>query len=103
MNHEIRKVTKFVNSWVKNGDGYYPVLKRYLLILSVRILESSVEGGRPSLAAAPEGPDTRPSASASAASIAFVSSDADILENSLAAWSACSGSRESQLSSTVKF
>src|SRR5215831_6756608 len=45
------------------------VLKRCVLIFSDLIFESRVDRGMPSLAAAPEGPDTRPLVSANAASI----------------------------------
>src|SRR5262249_4380120 len=45
-------------------------LKRRLSILSALIFDSSVEDGTPSRTAAPNGPDTRPLLSASAASIA---------------------------------
>src|ERR1700723_4595223 len=55
-------------------------LKRCLFILNALIFESRVEGGIPSLAAAPVGPDTCPWASASAASIAFFSSEGGILK-----------------------
>ena len=44
-------------------------MKRCLLIFSDRIFDSRVEGGTPSLAAAPDGQDTQPLASAKAASI----------------------------------
>src|SRR5260370_30774320 len=44
-------------------------LNRYLLIFRRLILESRVRVGRPSLAAAPMGPEIRPELSASAASI----------------------------------
>jgi len=44
-------------------------LKRNLLIFSDRILDSRVEAGMPSWAAAPEGPDTRPPAAANAFSM----------------------------------
>jgi hypothetical protein len=46
---------------------------------SALIFDSSVVEGTPSLAAAPDDRDTRPLASASAASIVFRSSDSDIL------------------------
>jgi hypothetical protein len=45
------------------------VLKRFLSIFSDRILDSKVDSGIPSLAAAPDGPKTRPSLSRKAASI----------------------------------
>src|ERR1051326_4328449 len=45
------------------------VLKRCLLMLNDRILVSSVDTGRPSLAAAPRSPETRPLVSVNAASI----------------------------------
>ena len=44
-------------------------MKRFFLILSALIFDSSVDDGIPSLAAAPEGPATRPLLSANAASI----------------------------------
>jgi hypothetical protein len=47
----------------------YAGLKRCLLILRDLIFDSRVEGGMPSLAAAPDGPDTRPLLSVNAASI----------------------------------
>ena len=49
--------------------GCYILRKRCLLILRALILESSVDCGIPSLAAAPRGPDTLPLLSARAASI----------------------------------
>ena len=45
------------------------LLKRFLLILSDRIFDSTVDRGMPSIAAAPEGPKTRPALSRKAASI----------------------------------
>src|SRR5216684_1340886 len=45
------------------------LLKRFLLILSDRIFDSSVDREIPSLAAAPDGPNTCPSLSRSADSI----------------------------------
>jgi hypothetical protein len=50
-------------------DGDYAVLKRCLLILNFLILHSSVCLGMPSFAAAPVGPEIRPSAWRSAFSI----------------------------------
>src|SRR2546429_4180389 len=44
-------------------------LKRFLLIFSALIFDSRVDPGTPSLAAAPDGPDTRPPHSRKAASI----------------------------------
>src|SRR5271163_1594785 len=55
----------FSNSRNRSHDR----LKRYLLILSERILDSSVEAGMPSRTAAPDGPEMRPSAASSADSI----------------------------------
>src|SRR5437764_10814974 len=49
--------------------GGLKVLKRCVLILSDLIFESRVDRGMPSLAAAPEGPDTRPLVSTKVASI----------------------------------
>src|SRR5271169_5060894 len=54
------------------------VLKLYLLMFIDRILDSKVDGGIPSKAAAPDGPDTRPPASASAESIMHRSSATDL-------------------------
>ncbi len=45
------------------------VLKRISLIFSYLIFDSSVEPGIPSLAAAPEGPDTRPPLSVNSISV----------------------------------
>src|SRR6516164_146449 len=78
-------------------------LKRCLLILKALIFESRVDGGMPSLAAAPVGPATRPPASASAASIVFLSSEGGILKIGRPGSLGGSMVRESQRSSTVKF
>ena len=45
------------------------ILKRFLSILRERIFDSRVDRGIPNLAAAPDGPDTRPVLSRRAASI----------------------------------
>jgi len=45
------------------------LLKSFLLILSALIFDSRVDPGTPSLAAAPDGPDTRPPHSRKAASM----------------------------------
>src|SRR6185437_11083412 len=61
-------------SW-KSDDGDAPFreggirLNRFLSILRTLIFDSRVEGGMPSLVAAPNGPATRPMASSRAASI----------------------------------
>src|SRR6266852_498949 len=47
----------------------FAVLKRFLLIFSDLIFDSKVDPGKPSLAAAPDGPDTCPPLSRGAASI----------------------------------
>ena len=57
----------------------YTLLKRNLLILSERILDSRVEAGMPSWAAAPDGPDTRPPVAANAASMTSFSWAGDFL------------------------
>src|SRR5229473_3439683 len=49
------------------------VLKRFLLIFSDLIFDSKVDPGKPSLAAAPDGPDTCPPLSRRAASIISLS------------------------------
>jgi len=56
-----------------------PHLKRRLSIFSALILDSRVDDGTPSRAAAPNGPDTRPLLSASAASMASFSCVASVL------------------------
>src|ERR1700674_2896309 len=104
---ELRKLVrlrKLVISWayVRFVDGYV-VLKRFLLIFSDLIFESSVVPGIPSLAAAPDGPNTRPLVSRSAASIISFSWVASFSEKSNCTFgSVAEGRRESQLSSTEK-
>src|SRR5579871_6134890 len=51
------------------GIRVQAVLNRYLLILSDRIFDSSVDAGTPNWLAAPEGPETRPPLAANAASM----------------------------------
>src|SRR5258708_19016314 len=53
---------------MRSAEGFV-VLKSFLLIFSDRILDSKVDPGRPSLAAAPDGPDICPPPSRRAASI----------------------------------
>src|ERR1700737_5348821 len=80
------------------------VLKRFLLIFSDLIFAPRVDPGSPSLAAAPDGPDTRPRLSRRAASIISFSWAASFRDSS--SWlfgSLPKGFRESQLSSTEKF
>ena len=52
---------------LKRGPSYRGALNRYTLTFKRLIFESSVRDGRPSLVAAPFGPDTRPLLAASAA------------------------------------
>ena len=66
--YEFRKITKFVRASYLIFEGSVP-LKRFLLIPSVLIFDSRVVPGMPSLAAAPDGPDTLPPHSRRAASI----------------------------------
>ena len=75
-------------------------LKRYLLIFSDRILDSSVEAGTPSWAAAPDGPETRPSVAANAVSMASFSCAADRMAMGPPPCLAEEDSSESQLGST---
>src|ERR1700741_4643356 len=75
------------------------VRKRLLLIFNTRIFDSSVERGIPSRAAAPEGPNTRPSLARSASSMSSFSCEASaptIPSRLLRA-----GRVDTQLSSTV--
>src|SRR5712664_3564308 len=53
---------------MRSAEGFV-VLKRFLLIFSDLIFDSKVDLGKPSLAAAPDGPDTCPPLSRRAASI----------------------------------
>src|SRR5579862_1144720 len=75
------------------------VLKRYLLIFNDRILDSRVEAGTPSCAAAPDGPEMRPPVDANAVSMTSFSSASDFLANPLAGREAV-GSTEIHLGST---
>src|SRR5260370_38908299 len=80
------------------------VLKRFLSIFNDRIFESRVDPGIPSLAAAPDGPDTRPRLLPRAASIISLSWAASFRDSSTGlVGSLARGCRESQLSSTEKF
>src|SRR4029077_17639588 len=89
-----------LNARIRDG---YAVLKRFLLIFSDLIFESRVVPGIPSLAAAPDGPNTRPLVSRSAASIISFSWVASFSEKSNCTFgSVAEGRRESQLSSTEK-
>src|SRR5262247_231373 len=56
-----------------DGEGVYPDLKRRLSILRLLIFDSNVDAGTPRRVAAPNGPDTRPLLSMSAASMASFS------------------------------
>src|SRR5208283_485201 len=93
---------------LRSVEGYID-LKRFLSILSDLIFESRVEPGIPSLTAAPEGPDTLPLLSSSAASIISFSREASFRDSSGRPSSGppfrslARGCRDSQLSSTVKF
>src|SRR5712664_218590 len=80
------------------------VLKRYLSIFSDLIFVSKVDPGIPSLAAAPDGPDTRPPLSRKAASIISFSWAASFSDSSNWLFGGFArGFRDSQLSSTEKF
>src|SRR5712671_3792771 len=85
------------------AEGFV-VLKCFLLIFSDLIFDSKVDPGKPSLAAAPDGPDTCPPLSRRAASIISFSWAASFRDSS--SWlfgSVARGCRKSQLSSTEKF
>src|SRR6266849_8228748 len=88
---------------MRSAEGF-EVLIRFLLIFSDLTFDSRVDPGIPSLAAAPDGPDTRPPLSRRAASIIFFSWAAGLRDSPKwlfgpVAW----GCRKSQLSSTEKF
>src|SRR5712692_3274102 len=88
---------------MRSAEGFV-VLKRLLLIFSDLIFDSTVDSGKPSLAAAPVGPDTCPPHSRRAASIISFSWAASFRDSS--SWlfgSLATGCRESQLPSTEKF
>lgn len=68
---ENQKITTFVI--LREKAAYWRNLKMCLLMLYALIFESKVEGGTPSLAAAPDGPETLPQVNASASSMAFFS------------------------------
>src|SRR5260370_11645946 len=86
------------------ADGGTAVLKLFLSIFSDLIFVSRVDPGMPSLAAAPDGPDTRPPLSRRATSIISFSWAASFRDSSSGLFcSLARGCRESQLSSTEKF
>src|SRR5712692_9278200 len=88
---------------MRSAEGFV-VLKRFLQIFSDLIFDSKVDPGKPSLAAAPDGPDTCPPLSRRAASIIPFSWAASFRDSS--SWlfgSPARGWRKSQLSSTEKF
>src|SRR6266851_2517543 len=88
---------------MRSAEGFV-VLKGFLLIFSDLIFDSKMDPGKPSLAAAPDGPDTCPPLSRRAASIISFSWAASFRDSS--SWlfgSLARGCRESQLSSTEKF
>src|SRR6266849_1947434 len=87
---------------MRSAEGF-EVLIRFLLIFSDLIFDSRVDPGIPSLAAAPDGPDTWPPLSRRAASIIPFSWAASFRDSS--SWlfdSLVRGCRKSQLSSTEK-
>src|SRR4029077_1344372 len=105
---ELRKLVRLRKlviscAYVRFRDGY-AVLKRFLLIFSDLIFESRVDPGIPNLAAAPDGPDTRPPDSRRATSIISFSWATSIRDSSRCPFgSLATDFRESQLSSTEKF
>src|SRR5579864_3559900 len=82
---------------------HYALLNRCLLIFRALILESSVDCGIPSLAAAPEGPETLPLLAASAASMSSFSWAAILWERGCLPESAGIARWPSQLSSIERF
>src|SRR5882762_157047 len=83
--------------------GLSQARKRCLSIFNDLILESRVDCGMPSLAAAPEGHETLPLLSASAASIISFSWVESFCASGSVSGSDCTGRLDSQLSSTEKF
>src|SRR6266536_459587 len=93
--------------WSKTSEpckGFYDgleALKRFLSILRVLIFDSNVDRAIPSLAAAPDGPKTRPRDSVRAASIACFSSAVTLcLSSGWLVGDVRNGWCESQFSST---
>jgi hypothetical protein len=86
----------------KNPQVPDGALKRFLLMLSDRILYSRVDRAIPSLAAAPDGPNIRPWDSRRASSIISFSVAATLSERKTSFPDLASGRSDSQLSSTVK-
>src|ERR1700730_8102315 len=81
-----------------------PALKRFLLMFSDRIFISSVDRAIPSLAAAPDGPTTRPWLSRRASSIISFSLAASFSDRySLPPGCTSPGCCDNQLSSTENF
>src|SRR6266481_387227 len=76
-------------------------LNPYLLIFRDRIFDSKVEAGMPSLAAAPDDPDTLPLVWARAASINSLSPGADVSIDACSAERVGTGPPDSQLLSIV--
>src|SRR5260370_12451365 len=77
-------------------------LKRFLLMLSARIFDSSVDRAIPNLAAAPDGPNIRPCDACRASSMISLSVAATFAESKgLSPDLASRGRWDSQLSSTV--
>src|SRR3989442_10647161 len=88
---------------MRSAAGFV-VLKLFLLIFSDRILDSRVDPAKPSLVAAPDGPDTCPPLSRRAASIISFSWPASFRDSSSWLFGALvRARRQSQLSSTEKF
>jgi len=91
--HRLTRYKSSIGSQIREvRDGVRAlVLKLYLLMFIDRIFDSKVDGGNPSKAAAPDGPDTRPPASARAESIILRSSVADLLKDWRAGlrWNGC--------------
>ena len=79
--------------------GYSRDLNRCLFIFKERILDSRVVDGSPSFVAAPEGPDTRPRLSPSAASIISFSRFGGIFESLPVDGAAAANFLDNQLSS----
>src|SRR5216683_2644660 len=88
---------------MRSAEGF-EVLKRFLLIFSDLIFDSRVDPGIPSLAAAPDGPDTRPSHSRRAASMITFSWAAGLRDNPWSLFGLVAGAcSASQLLSTARF
>src|ERR1700758_2617274 len=90
-----------MSSFLSRNGGSQCYLNRYLLIFRDRIFDSKVDAGMPSLAAAPDDPDTLPLVCARAASINSLSAGTGASIDTLSVERVGIGPPDSQLLSIV--